>query len=670
MNRAALDKWMERGILGLVLAILVFTPLAFGGRPQLPAGFFFDFLLVDTFQMAEWLMAGVIVLWGVRLWLNPRPKLLWPPICWAVIAFTVYAIARYATADIEYVARQELMRIIVYAFLFFVIINNLHRQEHIQVITLTLVFLAMIISFYAVYQFLADSTRVWYVYTQYAHRASGTYICPNHLGGLLEMLLPLGLAFCITSRLKALQKIFLAYATFVLLAGIAATVSRGTWLATALSMIIFFTVLLFQRSFRLHAALFLILIVGAAIAFMPRNYSFQARYKKLIVDGRLDDDLRFFMWEPALKVWQDNVWLGAGPAHFDYRFRQHRPEMVQLQPDRVHNDFLNALADWGVVGASLIAVALGLLVVGVVKTWNVVRNSADLSGKQTSNKIAFLLGGTIGLTAIFFHSAVDFNMHIPANAMIAVTLMALLSSHLRFATDSHWFTMGKLTRILATVVLLAGALFLGSQAARRTHESYWLARYSNGLPDAYSPAQVAILEKAFAVDPNNFDTAYNIGEAYRVQSLEGGENYKELAAKAMEWFERGMKLNPWDGYNYLRYGWCLDWTGRQSESQPYFSKAEQLDPNGYFTMANIGLHYVELSDFAAAKPWFERSLRLDYDDNVTAQRYLPIVNRKLLENATNDISAKLSVPTTRSDNDESRVTNDERNPKQENSSPQ
>jgi O-antigen ligase/Tfp pilus assembly protein PilF len=644
MNRAALEKWMERGILGLVLAILLFTPLAFGGRPQLPAGFFLDFLLVDTFQVAEWLIIAVILLWGARLWLNPRPKLLWPPICWAVIAFTLYAIARYATADIEYVARQELMRILVYAFLFFAIINNLHRQEHVQVITLALVFLAMSISFYAVYQFLADSTRVWHVFTQYDHRASGTYICPNHLGGFLEMLLPLALAFSIASRLKPVSKIFLAYATFAMLAGIAATVSRGAWLATAFSLLVFFIVLLFHRSFRLPALLFLVLIVGATVVFMPRNYSFQARYKKLVVEGKLDDDLRFFMWEPALKVWQDNLWWGAGPAHFDYRFRQHRPEMVQLQPDRVHNDFLNALADWGLTGAALIASALVLLAIGIVKTWNAVRNTApDLSGKQTSNKFAFLLGGTIGLIAILVHSVVDFNMHIPANAMLAVTLMALLSSHLRFATESYWFAMGRWSRIAATVVLIAGAVYLGLQTTRRARENYWLALFYNHLPDAYSQAQVDVLKKAFAIDPKNFDTAYNIGEAYCRQSQEGGEDYKELAAKAMEWFERAMKLNPWDGYNYLRYGWCLDWTGRQSESQPYFSKAEQLDPNGYYTMFYIGKHFVELGDFAAARPWLERSLRLDYHNNIVAQNWLPIVNRKLMENATNEINAKLSI---------------------------
>jgi tetratricopeptide (TPR) repeat protein len=478
------------------------------------------------------------------------------------------------------------------------------------------------------------------------------------LGGFLEMLLPLALAFSIASRLKPVSKIFLAYATFAMLAGIAATVSRGAWLATAFSLLLFFMVLLFHRSFRLPALLFLVFIVSAAFVFMPRNYSFQARYKKLVVEGKLDDDLRFFMWEPALKVWQDNLWWGAGPAHFDYRFRQHRPEMVQLQPDRVHNDFLNALADWGLAGAALIASALVLLAAGILKTWNSVRNTAaDLSGKQTSNKFAFLLGGTIGLTAILVHSVVDFNMHIPANAMVAVTLMALLSSQLRFATESYWFSIGRATRILTTVVLIAGALYLGLQATRRARENYWLALFNTRLPDAYSPAQVAVLEQAYAIDPKNFDTTYNIGEAYRVQSLAGGEDYKELAAKAMEWFERGMKLNPWDGYNYLRYGWCLDWTGRQSESQAYFSKAEALDPNGYFTMANIGLHFVEMSDFAAAKPWLERSLRLDSQDNLTAQRYLPIVNRKLLENATNDFNAKLSLP--RIGKDESQTTDDE-----------
>src|SRR5579859_7602953 len=112
----------------------------------------------------------------------------------------------------------------------------------------------------------------------------------------------------------------------------------------------------------------------------------------------------------------------------------------------------------------------------------------------------------------------------------------------------------------------------------------------------------------------------------------------------MDWFSLGMKLNSYDSRSFSGYGWCLDWLDRQGESQLYFSRAEELDPNNYFNLNNIGLHYIQLGDFAAARPWFERSLRLDSQDNPIAQSYLQIANLRLLEAATNELSARLSVP--------------------------
>src|SRR5215831_2040918 len=148
MNRAVLDKWCERGIFGLVLAILVLGPLA-TGAVRTP-----DFLVIQG------LTIGVMLLWLARLWLNPRLQLLWPPVCWLVVIFAAYAIARYATADIEYVARLEMVRVVIYAFLFLAVINNLYRQDFTQTIVLTLIFLAMGISLYALYQFITDSDKV------------------------------------------------------------------------------------------------------------------------------------------------------------------------------------------------------------------------------------------------------------------------------------------------------------------------------------------------------------------------------------------------------------------------------------------------------------------------------------------------------------------------------
>jgi Flp pilus assembly protein TadD, contains TPR repeats len=79
---------------------------------------------------------------------------------------------------------------------------------------------------------------------------------------------------------------------------------------------------------------------------------------------------------------------------------------------------------------------------------------------------------------------------------------------------------------------------------------------------------------------------------------------------------------------------CLDWLGQTNESDPYFDKAVKLDPNGYFTAANMGWHYVQTGDYAAARTWFERSKRLEWNVNPIADSYLPIVNQKLLEAAS------------------------------------
>ena len=107
MDREHLDIWSERCILGLVAVILIFGPLATGAVQPL------EFLVLQGLTIA------VALLWFARLWMNRELPVCWPPVCWAVAAFVIYALVRYRQGDIEYVGRQELIRILVYAVLFF-----------------------------------------------------------------------------------------------------------------------------------------------------------------------------------------------------------------------------------------------------------------------------------------------------------------------------------------------------------------------------------------------------------------------------------------------------------------------------------------------------------------------------------------------------------------------
>ena len=209
MKREWIDRVCELGILVLVLAILVVGPLATGAVRT------WEFLSLQA------LTIGALSLWLVRIWAGENRRLLWTPVCWTVVAFSAYAILRYYQADIEYVARLEVAKALLYALLFFLVLNNLHRQEPAQWIAYTLFVLATGISLYAIYQFATDSHYVWNFIKpdQYLKRGTGTYICPNHLAGFLEMILPVALAFLFIGKLSHVGRIVVGYSALVMLAG-------------------------------------------------------------------------------------------------------------------------------------------------------------------------------------------------------------------------------------------------------------------------------------------------------------------------------------------------------------------------------------------------------------------------------------------------------------------
>ncbi len=618
MDRERLDGWCERGVLGLVLAILVYSPLALGAvRPQ-------------EFVVVEWMTVALLIVWGCRFWLNPKHRLLWPPVCWAVLLFMGYAVGRYLTADIEYAARQEMIRVLIYGFIFFAVLNNLHRLETTQIAGMTVLFLGMAIAFYGVMQFLTDSDQVWHFVRPegYRKRGSGTFICPNHLAGYLEMVLPLGLIYTLTGRFNHVVKVLLCYASLVVFTGIAVTVSRGGWVVTVITLLVLFFWLMRQRDYRLQGLLLLAALVTIAVLFFVKA-EFSKNRKEILDPAQQSDDIRFKLWPPAIRMWQENFWWGAGPDHFVHRFGQYRPAHYDLQvlADRAHNDYLNALADWGLVGALLVASAWGLFYWGVFRSWKFVQRAQNDLAAKRSNKSSFVMGGTLGLMAILLHSFVDFNMHIPSNAILAVTLMALVSGYFRFSTEAYWHTVHWPMRAVVTAILLAGFSYLATQSWQRTRECHWLARATR-LP-AYSGQQIQALERAFAVDDKNFETAYKIGESFRMQSWQGGEDYRGLAEKAMDWFKKGRGLNRYDSIYPLREGMCLDWLGKHEEAYVSLKAAQNLDPHSYYVQDLLGWHFVQLEDWAMAKQWFEKSLTLFGAKNVMAHSYLRIIEQKM-----------------------------------------
>jgi tetratricopeptide (TPR) repeat protein len=237
----------------------------------------------------------------------------------------------------------------------------------------------------------------------------------------------------------------------------------------------------------------------------------------------------------------------------------------------------------------------------------------------------------------------DFNMHIPANAIIAVSLMALLTSYVRFATERYWFTARMVPKTLLTLALGCGLVYLGLQAARSAQESVWLMRADRSEP--ISAQRIAALEKAFSIDSKNFETARALGEAFRLKGWPFNEGYQADTQEAMKWFKRATELNPYDDSSYLRYGMCLDHLDQHDQAFGYFDRANRMDPNSYFNNAYMGWHYVQAGDDAAAREWLVRSHMLEWANNPVADTYLKIAEDHMLDVANNNLSLQLHPST-------------------------
>ena len=608
MNNKSLDNILEKGILLLILIALIFSALATGAVRTL------------EFAIVQVLVALTGVLWIVRLWLAPKNKrLLFPPIVWVMCIFIGYALYHYLNADVEYTARREVLRLFVYTMMFIVILNNLYKSDYTQIIIYALVLTGALIAMYGIIQVIISSDYVWHFIrpAQYLGRGSGTFINPNHFAGWLGMLLPACIAYVLIGRLNLTIRILLGYAAIMILCGIAISMSRGGWISTSLMLLVFISIIGWQKKFRLKIFIAVCVFLSAIFLFFIKSDFAQSRISKANTPGSLEHvQSRSELWIAASNVWKEEKLLGVGPGHFDHRFSKHRPPSLQSQPVRVHNDYLNILVDWGIIGLFISIGWMIALAYLIKKIWKYSQRTASDFSPKTSNRAAFVLGSTIGLGSLTLHSFVDFNLHIPSNAMLASTFAALLTSFIRFATERYWIPIKITLRLSLSIVVCGIAGIMIQQSIIQLLE---LQALNASQRTKTFPEQIAKLELAMKSEPNNYETAASIGEIYRIKasSLELTTNNPELD-KARKWLLRAIELNPYDAYSHARLGMVLNRLDQKNEAERMFKISEELDPNGYMTISYIAWHKMNiggLTNLTTAKRYFERVSPPDKPEN-------------------------------------------------------
>jgi len=625
------DQWdglLERSIVLLVLGAVVFGSILFGATRATELAVVTGMLGVAT------------VLWLARLWINPSHRFLLHPVVLPIVALVGYAAWRTQVADVPYVARQELWLLVVYAVAFGLVLQNLHGQETLVLAVHVLVLLGTLLSIYATIQFLGHGDRVLWLPQppQYFHRAGASFVNPNHFAGLLVMLLPLALAQVFLGRDRGPLRILHGYGAAMMTAGLAVTMSRGGWLAGGLVLMLFFLWLLVRRNqLRIPALTALGLLVVSAVVFVSTSDKAQKRIDGVNAGGTGDAAGRAHLWRPALAMWQQSRLFGVGPAHYDVRFPAFREPSVQTAPGYVHNEYLNTLCDYGLVGVGIVATGIAALVGGILKSRKYVeRGASDLGARNSnrgSNRTAFFLGSCLGLLGLAIHSAGDFLLHIPAIGLLAVLLAAQLASTIRFATDDFWVTPKWWSRIPATALVLAALGFVLPTAMSYGREGWYLNRAATR--GTVSDDLLSDLKAAASIQPGNPRTAFELGENYRRLSWQGAGQWREEATNSVAWLERAIALNPHDPQAHLALGLVSDWLGDGARARREFERAVDLGPNDVSVHNHYAWNLLTQGRVAKARVVFEQSLQWNGWDNGFARRYVDEIDHGVWKDREN-----------------------------------
>lgn len=424
----------------------------------------------------------------------------------------------------------------------------------------------------------------WLQRSDYGFRASGFYICPNHLAGLLEVLAILGLSIVCWSRWPAWGKTLIGYAVAVSYAGIVLTGSRGGYLSTIASLAVFafLSLAILRRAGRElfwkigGAGIVAALVLGLSVAhFVSKSDQLSGRAQSVFETTNMRVDL----WQSALQQWRLAPIFGTGSATFLYFGRLFRTDRVQLDPVHVHNDYLQLLAEYGLVGAAGMALFLAAHI------WRGLRNFARLGPKRVatsqrilSNALALNLGALAAVCSYLVHSALDFNLHIPGNALLMAFVFGLLAnggvprkSERTVASPRQSLWRWSLP-LLATVILV--------QCVRLFPGEYYSERARAAVRD-WRPA-VAILSALTGLkyDPRNPDLYHHLG-AGRIQLAElmrdplAADSFRRAGIVA---FEKARFFAPLEEIYAFELASALDGAGRFDEAESVYYDLFRLDP--------------------------------------------------------------------------------------------
>jgi O-antigen ligase len=373
--------------------------------------------------------ALLFFLWALRAYLLQETQLVVPPLLLPLAFLLLIALGQWAfhrTAS-SYGTRTELLLLLADIVVLFLAAQAFRTLEDWRSFVWFVMSFGFFVALFGILQHLTFNGKLyWFREMHYGGIPFGPYVNRNHFAGFTELVIPISLVPLALGKVRRERWFLVSLFAVVPIGALFLSASRGGLVSFAVEVGVLVLWLILRRTIGKHllsggAVLLLAFLMVSWLGVQQLVERFSSLQSLEVTSGK-----RASMRTDTWHIFLDHPWIGTGLGTLQLVFPAYETLYDGKIVNHTHNDYLEGLAETGLAGGLCCVGFLGILL------FDSLRRLAPSSGNFAST---LQLSGLIGCLGFLTHSLVDFNLHIPANALLFFLMALLATCEVRDSTN-------------------------------------------------------------------------------------------------------------------------------------------------------------------------------------------------------------------------------------------
>ena len=365
----------------------------------------------------------LLISWAVIVYRDKQSTIRWNPLNWPLLGFIAVGIVQLAFhwTPNPFLTRLELLRLAAYFIIFFLTAQAFRERADFVKLAWFLIVLGFSVALLGIIQhFTSEETIYWSRQLLQGGDVFGPYVNRNHFAGFIELVAPVGLSLLVFRGLRRDLFPMVGLLTIIPIGALILAASRGGIVSFALEVGVLIVLARTRRGLdgpRIIAMGVVALAAVVLVAWLGAGTAIERLSNTRV--GDVTVMRRVSMFRGAEHIFGDHPIKGAGLGTTISVYPRYETLYDGYVVDHVHNDYIEALAETGLLGGLCGVAFLWLLYREARKSF--VAEQGHFSRALHASAIAAVCG-------LLLHTWVDFNLHIPSNALLFLLQAYLATS--------------------------------------------------------------------------------------------------------------------------------------------------------------------------------------------------------------------------------------------------